>query len=149
MRVRSAVIVISTLSFICVRTPASGVAGSPNALAALQAKADQAEPRDKCFLYAELVSQMTELAGQQFNSGDSVQASKTLDLIRRYADKIHIDVADDSRKLKNAESLIQHTASHLRDILHEASYEDRQDVEATLEQLNQVQTQLMMQVFKK
>jgi thioredoxin reductase len=78
-----------------------------------------------------------------------IQASKTLDLIRRYADKIHIDVADDSRKLKNAESLIQRTAFRLRDILREASYEDRPDVETTLKQLNQVQTQLMMQVFKK
>ena len=149
MRVMSAAVVISTLSLICVRTPASGLPGSANTLAALQAKADQAEARDKCFLYAELVSQMTELAGQQFNSGDSVQASKTLELIRRYADKIHIDVADDNRKLKNAESLIQRTAFRLRDILHEASYEDRPDVEAALKQLNQVQTQLMMQVFKK
>jgi len=149
MRVMSAAVVISTLSLICVRTPASGLPGSVNTLAALQAKADQAQARDKCFLYAELVSQMTELADQQFNSGDSVQASKTLYLIRRYADKIHIDVADDSRRLKNAESLIQRTAFRLRDILREASYEDRPDVEATLKQLNQVQTQLMMQVFKK
>jgi hypothetical protein len=149
MRVMTTAVVISTLSLMCVRAPASGVAGSANALATLQAKADQAEPRDKCFLYAELVSQMTVLAGQQFNSGESVQASKTLDLIRRYAEKIHIDVTDDSRKLKNAESLIQRTAFRLRDILDEASYEDRPDVEATLKQLNLVQTQLMMQVFKK
>jgi hypothetical protein len=149
MRVMSAAVVISTLSLICVRTPASGLPGSANTLTALQAKADQAQARDKCFLYAELVSQMTELADQQFNSGDSVQASKTLDLIRLYADKIHIDVADDSRRLKNAESLIQRTAFRLRDLLRAASYEDRPDVEATLKQLNQVQTQLMMQVFKK
>src|SRR5579863_5755246 len=149
MRVMSAAVVISTLSFVCVRTPASGLAGSANTLAALQAKADQAEPRDRCFLYAELVSQTAELAGQQFNAGDSVQASKTLDLLRRYADKIHLDVADDSKRLKNAESLIQRTAFRLRDILHEASYEDRPDVEATLKQLNQIQTQLMMQVFKR
>ena len=149
MRVMSAAVVISTLSLICVRTPASGLPGSANTLAALQAKADQAEARDKCFLYAELVSQMTELAGQQFNSGDSVQASKTLELIRRYADKIHIDVADDNRKLKNAESLIQRTAFRLRDILREASYEDRPALEATLQQLDKVQGQLMMEVFKK
>jgi hypothetical protein len=149
MRVMSAAVVVSTLSFICVCAPASGLADNSIALAALQAKADQAGPRDKCFLYAELVSQMTQLAGRQFNSGDSVQASKTLELIRRYADKIHTGLADDSRKLKNAESLIQRTAFRLKDILHEASYEDRPDVEATLKQLNQVQTQLMIQVFRK
>ena len=70
---------------------------SPTALAALRAKADQARPRDRCFLYAELVSQMTELAGQQFSSGDSVQASETLKLVQRYAEKIHMGVADDSK----------------------------------------------------
>lgn len=149
MRFMPAAVVISTLSFICVGTPVSGLVDRSNALAALQVKADQAEPRDKCFLYAELVSQMTESAGRQLNSGDSVQASKTLELIRRDADKIHTDVADDSRKLKNAELLIQRTAFRLKDILREASYEDRPNVEATLKQLNQLQTQLMMEVFRK
>jgi hypothetical protein len=55
----------------CAYAPASGLDNNPTALAALQVKADQAQPRDRCFLYAELVSQMTDLAGQQFNSGDS------------------------------------------------------------------------------
>ncbi len=39
----------------------------PQAMAALMAKADQAQPKEQCFLYAELVHQMTELAGQQLN----------------------------------------------------------------------------------
>ena len=42
----------------------------PQAMAALMAKADQAQPKDQCFLYAELVHQMTELAGQQLSTGD-------------------------------------------------------------------------------
>jgi len=33
-------------------------------------KADHAQPRDRCFLYAKLVSQITDLTGQQFHSGD-------------------------------------------------------------------------------
>jgi hypothetical protein len=89
------------------------------------------------------------VAGQQFNSGDSAQASETLKLVRRYAEKIHIGVADDSKKLKNAEVLMQRTCFRLKGILTEASYEDRQGLEATLKQLNQVQAELMMQVFKK
>ena len=76
---------------------------SPIAVTALQAKADQAQPRDRCFLYAELVSRLTDLAGRQVNSGDSVEASETLKLVQWYAEKIHMGVADDSKKLKNAE----------------------------------------------
>ena len=37
-------------------------------------------------------------AGQQFNFGDSGQASETLNLVRRYAEKIRMGVADDSKK---------------------------------------------------
>ena len=129
--------------------PTSALGGSPSALSALQAKAEEAQPRDRCFIYAELVSQMTEVAGQQFNSGDLQQASMTLKLVQRYADKISTTVGDDTTKLKKAELLLQHTSFRLKDILSEASYEDRQALEVTLKQLNEVQAQLMMQVFKK
>jgi hypothetical protein len=144
-----AVVVISTLSLVCVYASASGLDISPTALAALRVKADQAQPRDRCFLYAKLVSQMTDLAGHQLNSGDSGQASETLKLVQEYAEKIHMGVAADSKKLKDAELLMQRTSFRLQDILSEASYEDRQTLEATLKQLNQVQAQLMTQVFKK
>ncbi len=119
------------------------------AMAALIAKADQAGPKEQCFLYAELVHQMTELAGQQLSAGDDDHASATLRLVQRYTEKIHMGVAEDGKKLKNAEQLIQHTSYRLTGILNAASYEDRQAVQATLKQLEQVQTELMMQVFKK
>jgi hypothetical protein len=149
MRFAVSVVAISTLSPACAYAPASVPDDRPTALVALQAKADQAQPKDRCFLYAELVSKMTDLAGQQFNSGDSGQASKTLNLVQQYAEKIHIGVADDSKKLKDAEVLMRRASFRLNNILSEASYEDRQALEATLKQLNQVQAQLMTQVFKK
>ena len=142
-------VLISILSLTCLRASASALDDSLAAVAALQVKADQAQPRDRCLLYARLVSRMTDLAAHQLNSGDSGQASETLKLVQQYAEKIHVGVAKDSKKLKDAELLMQHTSFRLQDILSGAPYEDRQTLEATLKQLNQVQTQLMMQVFKK
>ena len=142
-------VAISTTSLTCVSASASSPDQRPSALATLQAKADQAQPRDRCYLYAELVSQMTDLAGHQLSSGDSGQASETLKLVQRYAEKIQIGVGDDSKKLKNAELLVRRTSFRLKDILGGASLEDRETLEATLRQLNQVQAQLMTQVFKK
>jgi Ni2+-binding GTPase involved in maturation of urease and hydrogenase len=92
---------------------------------------------------------MTDLAGRQLNSGDSGQASETLKLVQQYAEKIHMGVTEDSKRLRDAELLMQRTSFRLQDILSGASYEDRQTLEATLKQLNQVQSQLMTQVFKK
>jgi hypothetical protein len=149
LRCVAIVVVISTLSLICAYASASALDDRPTALAVLQAKVDQAQPKDKCFLYAKLVSQLTDLAGHQLNSGESGQASETLKLLQQYAEKIHMGVADDSKKLKDAELLMQRATFRLQHILSEASYEDRQTLEATLKQLNQVQTQLMTQVFKK
>jgi hypothetical protein len=131
-------VVTSTLLLACAYVPASNLDDRPIALATLQAKADQARPRDRCFLYAKLISRITELAGQQFNSGDSEHAVETLKLVQRYAEKIHTGVADDSKKLKNSELLMQSTSFRLEHILSEASYEDRPALEVTLQQLDQV-----------
>jgi hypothetical protein len=141
-------VVISALSSTHVFA-ASDLDGNLAAVAALQVKADHAQPRDRCFLYATLVSRMTDLAGNQLNSGDSGQASETLKTVQQYAERIQTDVVDNSKKLRDAELLMRRATFRLQDILSEASYEDRQTLEATLKQLNQVQTQLMTQVFKK
>jgi len=122
---------------------------NPSDLAALEAEASHAAPRDRCFLYARIVDEMTLVAGQQFLTGKQDQASATLQSVQRYAEQLRIEIAQDSTKLKNAELLMQHTSFRLQDILRSASYENRPPVEATLKQLDQVQSQLMMQVFKK
>jgi hypothetical protein len=154
MRFLSTAIVIAMLSLTCAHASASGqdvssLGDSATALAALLVKADQAPPRDRCFLYAELVSQMTDLAGKQLHSGESGQASQTLQLVRRYAEKIHEGVTDDSKKLRDAELLMRRASFRLKSILSAAMYEDRPTLEVTLKQLNEVQSELLMQILKK
>jgi len=154
MRFLSTAIVIAMLSLTSAYASASGqdvssLGDSATALAVPYAKADQAPPRDRCFLYAELVSQMTDLAGKQFHSGESGQAAQTLQLVRRYAEKIHEGVTDDSKKLRDAELLMRRASFRLNGILSAATYEDRPTLEVTLKQLNEVQSELLMQVFKK
>jgi hypothetical protein len=131
MRFLTTAVVISTLSLTCAYVSASRLDDSPTALAMLKAKADQAQPRDRCYLYAELVSQMTDSAGQQFNSSDSGQALETLKMVQRYVEKIHMGVSDDSKKLRDAELLMRRTSFRLKGILSRASYDDRQALEVT------------------
>jgi hypothetical protein len=152
MRFVATTLVLSavTLSLSCARAYAVDERMmDPQAMAAFMIKADSALPKEQCFLYAELVHQMTELAGQQIAAGEEDHASATLKLVQKYAEKIHMGVAEDGKKMKNAEQLMRHTSYRLNDILNGASYDDRQALQATLKQLEQVQTELMMQVFKK
>ncbi|MGC2637751.1 MAG: hypothetical protein WA294_11275 [Acidobacteriaceae bacterium] len=117
-------------------------------IADLQAKAALASPSEQPYLYAELVHSMTEIATAQYQAGDDRLASQSLKSAQSYASKIQMSLAHDAHKLKNAEILIRHTAFRLHELLTGASMDDRPTLEATIKQLNQVQSELMMQVFR-
>jgi hypothetical protein len=116
---------------------------------ALVVKASQAQPRDQCFLYSEIVHEMTELSLRQYAAGDEVKSADLLRQIQGLAHKIHLSMADDNKRLKNAEILLRHTAFRLTEMLHSSSFEDRTLVQQTLTQVNQAQNEAMMGVFRK
>jgi hypothetical protein len=118
------------------------------ALAQLELRAQQAGPRDQCFLYTELVHTMTEIAGRQMLNGDIDAASATLKKVNYYAQLIHFSLADNAKRMKNAEMLMHHTTYRLGEYLHKASSEDQDTLKATLKQLDQVHTELLAEVFK-
>ena len=114
----------------------------------LEQRAALAKPQEQCFLYTELVHKATELAGMQMLAGDTGQATATLHQVERYADLIHMNVANDSKRLKNAEMLMRHTTLRLNSYVHSASADDRAVLASTLKRLDQVQSELLMQVFQ-
>jgi hypothetical protein len=117
------------------------------AISQLELRAQQASPRDQCFLYTELVHNMTELAGRQMLNGDVDQASATLKQVEHYATLIHMGLAGNTKHLKNAEQLLHHTTYRLGEYLHKASGEDRATLQTTLKRLDQVHDELLAQVF--
>jgi hypothetical protein len=116
---------------------------------ALQAKILQAQPREQCFLYAELVHQMTEVSLRQYAAGDGEKAAGLLKQVQGLAHKIHLSMSDDNKRLKNTQILLRHTAFRLTEMLHASSLEDQPLVAETLAQVNQAQDEAMMQVFRK
>lgn len=118
-------------------------------ITALEARAAQAAPKEQCFLYAELAHSMTELAGQQLTAGNGRDASASLKAVQKYTAQIHMNVADDAKKLKNAEILMRHTAFRLKEIMMGASLDDQPTLQSTLKQLDQVESEMMLQVFKR
>jgi len=118
-------------------------------IAALEAKASQAQPKEQAFLYAELVHEMIEFSSAQYASGEFEKAAATLKHVSNFTQKIHIAMSNDEKRLKNAQILLRHTAFRLTELLHATSIEDRPLVAETLAQVNQIQTETMMQVFRK
>jgi hypothetical protein len=139
---------LATLAVSPAAVAASDKVPDQREVATLEAKAAQAAPKEQCFLYAELAHSMTVLASQQLTAGDTTKASESLKAVQAYAEKIHMGVADDAKKLKNAEILMRHTAYQLKELMMGAPLEDRPTLESTLRQLDQVQAEMMLQVFK-
>jgi hypothetical protein len=115
----------------------------------LTAKVMQAPPGEQCVLYAELVRQMTEFSARQYAAGNVDKAADMLKQVQELTRKIHLSVANNQRRLKNTEIQLRHAAFRLAGLLHASSLEDRPLVEETLAQVNQVQTEAMMQVLGK
>lgn len=122
---------------------------SQESIDALVAKASQAQPREQCFIYAEVVHQMTELSLKQYAAGDADKAGDLLKQIQLLAHKIHLTMAGDNKRLKNAEILLRHTAFRLTEMLRNSSFEDRPLLEQTLAQVSEAEKEAMLSVFRK
>jgi hypothetical protein len=120
---------------------------SAEIISQLEQRASQANPREQCFLYTELVHTMTEKAGQELADGDTEQAAKTLKQVSLYAHLIHQSIARNAKRMKDAEELMHHTTYRLAQVLHLAAPEDKAEVQATLTQLDQLNDELLTQVF--
>lgn len=114
----------------------------------LAARASQAQPREQCFLYAQLVHQMTELSVRQYTAGDVNSALASLHGIQQFAQRIHLSLSNDDKRLKNAELLLNQTAFRLHEMLQSTSYEDRPVVEATLAQVTHAQDEALNQFLR-
>src|SRR6202030_3363901 len=90
---------ITFLAGVPCRAATDPAAPDTQAIAQLELKASQANPREQCFLYAQLVQTMSEAAGRQMLNGESEQAAATLKKTEHYAQLIHLGLARDTKKL--------------------------------------------------
>jgi hypothetical protein len=142
---------IAALSLFFLVLPARAAANesipTPEALARLEVRAAQAKPREQCFLYTELVHGLTQQATAQLADDDTEQAAATLKQIDQDAHLIQRSLARNSNRLKDAELLLHDTTYRLGQLLHLVSGYDRATVQNALKQLNQLNDELLNQVF--
>jgi hypothetical protein len=142
-------VVLTTIAIPAFASSPDDKSFDQNTIAALEQRISQAQPREQCFLYAELIHEMTEFSLKQYAAGDVEKASGLLREVQQITHKMHLRAADNDKRVKNAEILLRHTAFRLKEMLHSSSSEDRPLFEATLAQVNEAQSETMLQVFRK
>jgi hypothetical protein len=119
------------------------------ALLQMEQRADAASPRDQCYMFAEVLHGLTELAGRQIAAGDDQDASTTLTHIDSVAVKMQKVSAANAKRLKNAEMLLEHITRRLTDMAHVASSDQRSTMQATLQCVDHLHTQVLTALFSK
>jgi putative protein kinase ArgK-like GTPase of G3E family len=115
----------------------------------LQQKIQTAHPREQCFLYAELIHDMTEMSIQQYAAGNNKKGNALLRQVQEITHKLHKTVSENDKRLKKAEILLRRTVFRLSEMLHDTGYQDRKVVATTLQSVSQADNDAMLQVFKK
>jgi hypothetical protein len=143
---------LGLLSTLCLTVPSHAAAAdeaipSPDVLAQLELRASRADPREQVFLYTQLVHTMSQKAGHEIADGDTEQAAVTLKKVNLYAHMIHVTLARNAKRLKDAEELMHNTTYRLAQVLHLVSGPDKATVQETLKQLDQVNDEILTQVF--
>lgn len=113
----------------------------------LELRAAAAEPRERCFLYTELLHGWTELAGRSMADGDETTAQKALEHADADVAQLKAAIDINSKRLKNAELILEHTARRLSDMVRVASMDQHDRMQAVLKNLNTVHDALLAQIF--
>ncbi|MFZ0395114.1 MAG: hypothetical protein WCF17_15175 [Terracidiphilus sp.] len=151
MRIASTVLIL----FTALSIPAFAASFDENKIpdeqmiSALEQRAATAPAKDQCFLYAVLVRDMVEISAQQYEAGDVAKANSLLKRAQVFTHKLQAALATNDKRLKDAQIILRRTAFRLNELLHSSDYDDRPLMQQTLAEVNRVQVDTMMQVFKK
>lgn len=142
-------VVVSALSIpACAAAPDSKIPDEAS-INLLEQRANDAQPREQCFLYAQLVNEMVEYSAREYAAGETERATGLLKRAQVFTHKIQSALVVNAKKLKDAQILLRHTAFRLTELLHSSDYDDQPVVQETLSELNRAQTEAMLTVFKK
>jgi hypothetical protein len=146
---RSLVALTICLLWCAAPAVASGAKNADNQkLNELELRAEHAQPQEQCYLFAQVVSQMSQVADRQLASGDDVDAQKTLAGLEQYTARIHQTLGPKNKKLKQSEILVRQTARRVDGMFHQAALEQQDMLQNALHKLNALQAELMQTVFQ-
>ncbi len=146
-------LVTCTLSSTCVLRSAhaysavnESVTGATE-LADLEMQAASAEPRERCYLYTELLHNWTELAGREIAAGNDEAARMAMQHADADAAKLKSALARDSKRLKNAELILEHSVRRLSDMVRVTTLDQREVMQSVLRHVSSVHDDLLAAVF--
>lgn len=134
---------------ILLATSIAALARKEESLEQLIARAESARAEDRPVLYVEIAQRQLEAADQSFTAGKVEAADTAINDVVTYSDKARDTAISSGKKLKHTEIAVRKMAARLRDIKRNLVFEDQAPVEAAIDHLEQVRTELLAHMFGK
>lgn len=115
----------------------------------LVARAESAHQEDRPPLYAEAARRELEAADKAYTAGNIEEATAALHDVVDYSDRARDAAVQTNKKLKDTEIAMRKMAHRLRDLKPTLAMEDQTPVQAAIDHLEEIRTQLLERIFKK
>ncbi len=134
---------------ILLATSFTAFARKEETLEQLIARAESARLEDRPRLYVEVAQRQVDSADQLYIAGKVDAARTAINDVVTYSDKARDAAIRSGKKLKPTEIAMRKMAAKLRDIKRTLIFEDQAPVQATVDHLEQVRTELLARMFGK
>ena len=112
-------------------------------------RANSARVEDQPALYSSAAEKQLKSADQLYTAGKVDDARLAVADVVTYSDKASSAAIQSGKKLKNTEISVRRMAAKLRDIKRSLAFEDQPPVQAAIDRLETLRTELLTKMFGK
>ncbi len=115
----------------------------------LIARADSARLEDRPGLYTEIARRQVDAADESFREGKVEQGRDAVHEVVTYSDKAGAAALQSGKKMKDTEIAMRKMAGRLRDLKRGLVFDEQAPVQAAIDHLEQIRTELLNRMFAK
>ena len=134
---------------IVLATSFAAFARKEETLEQLIARAESARLEDRPALYVEIAQRQVETADQLYIAGKVDAARAAINDVVTYSDNARDAAISSGKKVKHTEIAMRKMAAKLRDVKRNLTFDDQAPVQAAVDHLEQVRTELLAHMFGK
>ncbi len=128
---------------------AATMAARDESVEELKSRVQNAVPQDRPKLCVQIAELQLRNADKLYRNGDAEQARAAVEDIVTYSRKARDSATETKKHVKNVEIAVRKMAERLRDIKRTLSIEDQAPVEHAIQELEEIRTSLLQQMFSK
>ncbi len=128
---------------------AATMAARDESVEELKSRVQNAAPQDRPKLCVQIAELQLRNADKLYRNGDAEQARAAVEDIVTYSRKARDSATETKKHVKNVEIAVRKMAERLRDIKRTLSFEDQAPVEHAIQELEEIRTSLLQQMFSK